>query len=635
MTLNKLVLNNVIRDKWTYLAYFLSSVFSVFIFFCFSVSMFHPDLNIIEGGSALSMAMTAGSTIVYLFSFVFISYSVRAFMKSRKKTLGLFTIMGASKKQLNKMIFKENMLIGIAAIITAIIFGVVFSPIFLMLAKKIMVVEGFAMYVPTKAILLTFAMFFVLFLIISLLSPIFIGKEKVIKMLKSDKTDEKEMSFSLLFMIIGVLIILSCTFILLFYSKVDALRLFMDNGIGTPLIFIALLVAIYLLYVQISILIIENMKKRKMYIRKTNMVIIADIKSKLRENVKMMYLITILFTVAFYAIVLLYAQNIDVEKNTKANYPFNYTYVSKSNNNHETEHVKLIEETLKEKSGYKEYKYKVRSKGEDGRNGLMSESEYNLALKGTYGNSISLKKNEVYIVSGSPDIMPANNINNDIKTVLEKEGVKSSVVGISKQNITPSGFFNTISVLNDEMLNKLEKKEDYNLVKVYSYNTNSWKEEGGITKKLNSKIIMEKEYKFGFFSANELLSTEKSSKNLMLYVGFSISLIFVIAASSMIYFRLVTDLEKECVKFKGIVKIGLSKKELSKIISTQNFLLMFVPFLVAIILLFIGIWPLSSKLGESYFKVTLLCSVTFFIIQTIGYILVNSKYKKAVFEEVL
>ncbi|MCB2296259.1 ABC transporter permease [Clostridium tagluense] len=635
MTLNKLALNNVVRDKWTYFAYFLSSMFSVFIFFTFAVSMFHPDLSIIQNGSALSMAMAAGATLVYLFSFMFISYSVRAFMKSRKKTLGLFTIMGASKKQLNKMIFKENMLIGVAAIITAIIFGLVFSPLFLMLAKKIMVVEGFAMYVPIKAILLTFGMFLILFLIISLISPIFIGKEKVIKMLKSDKTDEKEMVFSLLFMIIGVLIILSCIFIFLFYSKVDALKAFMDTGMGTWLMFGVLLVAIYILYVQISILIIGSMKKRKMYHRRTNMIIIADIKSKLRENVKMMYLITILFTVAFYTIVMLYAQNIDVEKNTKANFPLNYTYVSQSNNNHEKEHVKLLQDALSKKSGYEEYKYKVKYKGEDNRNVIMSESEYNLALKGTYGKSISLKKNEVYIVSGSPKIMPPNYISNQIKKSLEKEGVTPIVVGISKQNITPSGFFDTITIFNDEILRELDRKETYNVVKIYGYNTNSWKEEGNITKELQSKIIMEKEYKFGFFSANELLETEKNSKNLMLYVGFSISLIFVIAASSMIYFRLITELEKECVKFKGIVKLGLSKKELSRIISTQNFILMFVPFLVALILLFIGIGYTSNNSGESYFTVALSCSAAFLMIQSMGYIMVNSKYKKAVFKEVI
>ena len=82
-------------------------------------------------------------------------------------------------------------------------------------------------------------------------------------MLKSDKTDQKEMSFSPLFMIIGVLIISFCIFIFLFYSKIDVLRTFIDTGVGTMVMFVALMVAIYILYVQISILIIENMKKKK------------------------------------------------------------------------------------------------------------------------------------------------------------------------------------------------------------------------------------------------------------------------------------------------------------------------------------------------------------------------------------
>lgn len=397
----------------------------------------------------------------------------------------------------------------------------------------------------------------------------------------------------------------------------------------------ALLVAIYLLYAQISVLLIRNMKKRKMYCRRTNMIIIADIKSKLPANVKMMYLVTILFTGAFYSIVMLYAANADVEKNTKANYPYSYTYVSLSNNNHEMEHVKLLQDTLKGKVGYKEYKYTIRHKGEDYRNGIMSESDYNRALKGIGDKTISLKKNEVYIVSGSPHIMPDNNISEQTKTILEKEGVTPSVAGTSERNITPAGFFNSINVLNDEMLKGFDKEEGYNTMKVYSYNIDNWQEESNTTKKLESKIVREEEYKFGFFSASELLTTERNSKNLMLYVGFFISLIFVIAASSMIYFRLNTELEKECVKFKGIVKLGLSKKDLSRIISTQNFMLMFVPFLVAIILLFTGIWPLSSKLGGSYFTVAIGCSVVFLITQIIGYSVVNSKYKKAIFKEVI
>lgn len=113
MTFNHIVLQNILRDKWTYIAYFLSSVFSIFIFFSFSVSMFHPDLSIIQNGSALSLAMMAGNVLVYLFSFIFISYSVMSFMHMKQKTFGLFVIMGASKKQIKRWSFEKTCLLGL------------------------------------------------------------------------------------------------------------------------------------------------------------------------------------------------------------------------------------------------------------------------------------------------------------------------------------------------------------------------------------------------------------------------------------------------------------------------------------------------------------------------------------------
>lgn len=635
MTLNKLALNNVLRDKWTYFAYFLSSVFSIFIFFCFSVSMFHPDLNIIQNGSALSMAMMVGSIMIYIFSFMFISYSIRAFMKSREKTLGLFIIMGASKKQLNRMIFKENMVIAIAAIITAIIFGIVFSPLFLMIGKKIMMIEGFAMYMPIKAIVLTFVMFFILFFIISLISPIFIRKNKVINMLKADKRDEKDMVSSPLVIIIGLLIIIGFVFIFNFYNKITLLKNFIDSTIGTMSMFAAILALLYILYTQLPILIIAIVKKKRLYLRRTNMIIIADIKAKLRSNVKIMYLVTILFTGAFYSIVMLYAANADVERATKENYPYSYTYVSLSNNNYEKQHIKFIRDNIKDKSGYKEYAFTVRYKEETDRSAtIMSESEYNNAIKAIGGTPISLKSNEIYIVSGSSKTMASHNINEHIQNVLEKQGVTLKVLGVSKENVTPEGYFSKINVLKDEIAASFDKKEGFDTIKVYGFNIDNWKEEGETTEHLMSNIKGDNEYKFGFFSAQNLYETEKNSKNLMFYVGFFISVIFVIAASSMIYFKLFTELEKECVKFKGIVKIGLSKRELSNIISTQIFILMFVPFLLAITLLFAGTWFWGNVI-KSYFTVALLCSLIFLIIQISGYIMVNSKYKTAVFKKVI
>lgn len=633
MNLNKLAVNNVLRDKLTYLAYFLSSVFSVFIFFSFSISMFHPDLAVIGDGATLSLVMEAGNIIVYIFSFIFITYSIRSFMHSRKKTLGTFIIMGASKKQLNNIIFKENIFIGIASIITAIILGLICSPFFLMLSRNIMGVDGFKVYFPIKAIGLTFVMFFILFLIIAFITPKFIRKDKVIKLLKSDKISEKESKISPLLMTIGVFITSILILLIAFYKKYEGIREFVNSQIGTTLMFIGALAVLYILYSQVSIFLISNLKSKKFYLKKTNMITISDIKSKLNSNTKMMYLVTVLFIGAFLAIDILYASSADIEKYTINAQPYSYTYMSLENNDNEQGHIELIGNSLKDKVGYEKFKAEILYKDEDFRNGLISESDYNNLIEGVGGEKVSLKDNEVYLAKVSSDLSMEEDSSKQNISLLGENNY--TIIGLGEKNIFPEGYFNTVTVVNDETLNTLDERENFNNINDYSYNVNNWQNESAVTKELQSKLVMGDVYKFGFFSANDILNTEKMVKNLTLYIGFFISIIFIIAALSIIYFRLITDMEKECIKFRGIVKLGLSKKELSKIISTQNFILMFVPFIISTIITFIVILILSANFSGSYIKAGVGCSIIFLVIEVIGYIIVNTKYKNSILKEIL
>lgn len=635
MNLNRLALNNVLRDKWTYFAYFISSVFSICIFFCFSVVSFHPKLSVIQAGSSLSLAMLVGNVLIYCFSFIFISYSIRAFMKSREKSLGLFVIMGASNKQLNKMVFKENMIIGIAAIFTAIIIGLVFSPLFLLIGKNIMSIEGFSMYLPIMAIAITFVMFTMLFLTISLASPFFIRKNNIINLFKSDKTDEKEIKFSYFGMFIGSLIFICSIYIIIFGSKNNYVKEFMGSEIGYIVTFIGILIGGYILYRQIAIVIVSYLKKTKLYFRKTNMIIISDMKSKLRSNTNIMYLITILFSAAFYIIIFLYALSADVEESVKKINPYNFTYVSFNNDAYEEEHIKLIENTLKGKAGYEKYSYTLKFKEKTAV--IMSESDYNTALRSIGSNEITLKNNEIYIVSGLSKEIPKKDINENVKAIFNKEGIEAVVVGISEKNITPSGVYTRILIVSDQMMKKFGDNEGFYSVKYYGFNISKWKEETKVSEDIISKIKSDDQvHEYTLMSTEKLYLGEKISKNIALFVGFSLSIIFIISGSSMIYFKLCTELEKECNKFKGIIKLGLSKKELSKIISTQIFIIMFVPFIISIIALYmLGITPLGQGLVKSYFTVLAVCTVIFLVLQILGYLGVNIKYKEAVLKKVM
>ena len=93
MNMRQFATNNVLRNKRTYLAHFLSSAFSVMIFFIYAMLLFHPDLQgELKATSPMiaslgSMGIKTAQVIIFIFSFFFLLYSVSAFLKLRKKSL--------------------------------------------------------------------------------------------------------------------------------------------------------------------------------------------------------------------------------------------------------------------------------------------------------------------------------------------------------------------------------------------------------------------------------------------------------------------------------------------------------------------------------------------------------------------
>jgi len=103
MTFRQFAFNNVLRNKRLYAAYFLSSMFTVMVFFTFAIFAFHPELISINDSVTQGMAVAGG--IIYVFSFFFILYSMSSFLQSRKKEFGLLIIQGMSNSQIRWMVF--------------------------------------------------------------------------------------------------------------------------------------------------------------------------------------------------------------------------------------------------------------------------------------------------------------------------------------------------------------------------------------------------------------------------------------------------------------------------------------------------------------------------------------------------
>jgi len=111
-----------------------------------------------------------------------------------------------------------------------------------------------------------------------------------------------------------------------------------------------------------------------------------------------------------------------------------------------------------------------------------------------------------------------------------------------------------------------------------------------------------------------------------LFIGLFIGAVFFIAAGSFLYFRLYADLEDEKQKFSAISKIGLSNKELSKIITTQLALLFFVPIIVAVIHGAVALTALQHMFNYNLFKSSALVLGSFSLIQIIYFLIIRHNY---------
>ena len=609
MSFNHIVVQNILRDKWTYVSYFLSSMFSIIIFFLFTVIAFHPSLNSMDPGSTLGISLMLASMLVYLFSFIFIAYSIMAFLKKKTKTLGIFMITGASMKQIRTLVFRENILIGVMAIIAAIILGLVITPLFLMGAKAVLKAETFGMYIPIKAIVLTVGLFLVLFVVISKIMTRFINKEASIQLLKSDIVIEKSINSHYLLLIISITISTTLAYLL----KIDH-DIVVSFGILYYIVFFAsILSTIYLIISQGMCFLLKIFEKSPAYMRKTNMLLASNLNAKMKSHANMLFLITILISGVFLCTSILFSSYYNVAKDSEANYPYSFQYIAdpKADASMVKADVEYLEKQL---STVDSQKYFIEFKSnEDKRLGYMSVSNYNLLKNQT----VSLNNNEFIAVAGNHKLAPITNIDEDHYLKHLK------LASVDERNLLSTGFQQTYFIVPDLLYNSI----DYPVYKTYIFELDNWTTHTELARKITEDLPTISQQRY-VTSKIDLYDSELFVKSVMFFIGSMLSLIFLSAAMSILYFYLQTTLLQEKEKYLGIRKLGLSKKELFTVVSKELAILIFVPFAIAITMLFVTLFAMRTMVSTTFLKVSLMSSVCFFILFFVSYLFIRKNYFK-------
>lgn len=198
--------------------------------------------------------------IIFIFSFLFLLYSVGSFLKTRKKEFGVFLMLGMTRRQMNRLLFMENMCIGIASIVAGIGLGLIFGKLVLLICGSMLAVENsLRFYFPLKGIVLTAGAFLLLFVIIALCSSLLIRKGTLIELVKSEEKPKPEPKASRLLSLLSVVLI---------GGGYTGVFIFAWGLYLFPLLFVSVMCVIagtYLLFTQLSVYVIRALKKMNGY----------------------------------------------------------------------------------------------------------------------------------------------------------------------------------------------------------------------------------------------------------------------------------------------------------------------------------------------------------------------------------
>ncbi|MFD2211827.1 FtsX-like permease family protein [Virgibacillus halophilus] len=609
MNFNHIVVQNILRDKSTYVSYFLSSVFSMMVFFLFSTIAFHPMLAELDPSSTLGITMVLASFFIYVFSIVFIIYSLFAFLKKKTKTLGTFMMTGASMRQIRKMVFRENMIIAGVAIITAIVCGLVIEPLFLMVAKKILRAEIFGMYVPIQAILLTVVLFSLLFLIVTKIMTRMIKKEEIVQLLKADMTQEKRIKPAPFKLIVSIIVS-----VFMLFSMLKEMNWVESFGIIAYIVlFISLLLAIYFTITQGMLLAIRIWQKHPSYFRKTNMLFVSNLKAKERSHAHIIYLLTILLLGTFVSTSVLYSSYYNVEEKTEALYPYSFQYTSVPGNELEAQKdIAFIEETLDETGDNYEAYYSSFKTDDERRIAFMSVSNFNQLGQHT---PLTLNDNEYFVVAGNEGVHP------DEESIYDYPFGNLEFAGVEKRNLLVTGLQNVYYIVPNEVYETIAYPE----YKIFAYELDDWTNKTQVAETISSKITTELGKNL-IASKIELYEAEKFVKSITFFIGFMLSLIFMSAAMSILYFYLQTSLEQEREKFSGIRKIGFSMKELTSVVTKELATLIFIPFTIAALILFATVLGMHNHISLAFYQLTAIGLVIFLLLFIISFFFIRKGY---------
>lgn len=609
-----------------------------------------------KGVATLGAFLPLAAWIIAIFSVIFLFYANSFIIKRRSRELGLYNVLGMDKKNIAKVMAIESVAVAIMSIGAGLVFGIAFSKLaeaalFKALGEKV----GFAVYIHLPAVAKTAAVFGGVYLLLLINSLVRVAFSKPASLIMNDKAGEKEPKGNAVLAVIGLALLIGAYIISLsIKSPLNAMMLFF-------VAVIMVIVATYLLFIAGSVTLCRLLKKNKnYYYNPKHFVSVSSMSYRMKRNGAGLASICILSTMVLVTVTATGSLFTGLEETVNEAFPYQMCADAQFES-----YSDLTDEFRKdflEQADFLECKDSVYYDCVAA-SGYIANGEFNDDPSSLLIFDSSIADNIIELEMFS--LSDYNRITGKNETLAEgeclvwsdKEAEKFdtfTVRGEKPLNVKKhldSFFATTGNVLSSGVprvyivVADLEKYAydlvqidngmyDFFLVFRSGYNTVfADKDSFDAGHELHSRIFKNIEMNHmenGVLNTDVAFRQEFRDECTELYtgiffMGITLSVVFLIAAVLIIYYKQITEGYEDASRFSIMRKVGMTRKEIRKSINSQVLTVFFAPLAVAGMHMAFAM-PLVSKLLKLMYlentKLLVLTAVVIFALFAVFYAIV-------------
>ncbi|WP_079477634.1 ABC transporter permease [Halobacillus salinus] len=568
MTLNQLIWKSLKKNLSNYYLYVFALIFSVALFFAFVTMNSSPDTGAAKETTTGSVGLTLASIVLTVIVTVFLLYANRIFIKRRSKEIGLFQLIGMTKRQVFRVLSMEHFLLYFGAMVVGIGFGFLTSRLLELVLLNVTGQEGLAtLSFSMKALLQTILFFSVVYGLIMLSNALYIRKRNILDLFQvRSKSEGKRVSVIETIMgIFGLVLIGTGYYVSSIMFRGDMVRVELLFGIML-FILATVILGTYLFY-KGSVSFLGNLirKQKAGYLHVREVLSLSSILFRMKSNALMLTVITTVSALAISLLSLSYITYYSAEETAMQRVAGDFAFLEKAPADAFT--AKLEENGI----AYERNNIDIVKANINVKDIVQAEGDFNFNSDEMLATVISDEDVPIDVAPEDTVFSGTNDLMSQLMSLKTTGEISFEEVGTKQLTATQDDYFVSniftsgglpTAVVDQETFERLNQNKDPELQWTSSLQVTVNMEDSSKVAEANKLFGELPEGELPQFSRIKQETDQKQSLGLTLFIIGFLGLTFLITSGCILYFKQMDESEDERSNYTILRKIGYTRNDL-------------------------------------------------------------------------